>query len=157
MRQWITGFRYEQSEQILHLDRCWWSLQRHRENKQCRCWGLIACHVTLLLLAQRWNIVFFKFLCLHFFFLALFLQRRILLGKRKCLHSEVNTPPPLLARSPPPTKHTHKHTADGVSVTFQNVKWFGMLWGAFTYLRKTVSSFLMAVYNSGRPFEKNTL
>lgn len=79
-----------------------------------------------------------------FFFLALFLQRRILLGKRKCLHSEVNSHPP--ARSPPPTKHTHKHTADGVSVTFQNVNWFSMLvgwrlkwlWGAFTYLRNGV-------------------
>lgn len=41
-----------------------------------------------------------------FFFLALFLQRRILLGKRKCLHSEVNSPP----RSIPTPNQTHTQT-----------------------------------------------
>lgn len=41
-----------------------------------------------------------------FFFLALFFQRRILLGKRKCLHSEVNSAPP----PDPNPNQTHTQT-----------------------------------------------
>lgn len=100
---------------------------------------LIARHMTLQLFAQNWNIVFFKFLCLHFFFSlsSCFFRGGFYWGRGNAFIQRWTPPQPH-----PPTKHTHKHTADGASVTFQNVKWFCMLvgwclkwlWGAFTYL-----------------------
>lgn len=144
MRLWITGLRYEQSEQLLHLDRCWWSLQWHRENKHCCYWGLS--HVTWLrcCLPRGWTLCFSSFSVYIFFFSRLVFSEEDFTGEEEMPSFRGELCPP--ARSPPPTKHTHKHAADGVSVTFQNVKWFSMLvgwcfkwlWGAFTYLRNCV-------------------
>lgn len=105
---------------------------------------LIACHMTSLLFAQRLNIVFFKFLCLHFFFSPCFFRGGFYWGRGNAFIQRWTLPPRPIPT--PNQTHTHKHAADGVSVTFQNVKWFSMLvgwclkwlWGAFTYLRNSV-------------------
>lgn len=55
-----------------------------------------------------------------FFFSRLVFSEEDFTGEEEMPSFRGELSPP--ARSPPPTKHTHKHAADGVSVTFQNVK-----------------------------------